>query len=113
MQYFRFPAALAIVAMVSGSAIAASPAGMKPIQSQSIDLGSVAGDAYYTVEGSGYHVVATFLPRGNNTMPIRFEAVLARGQSVRFSTPGPVGGASNTVEIQRQNNAVTVQRPAS
>jgi hypothetical protein len=113
MQTIRHLAALAVAFGMSGSAFAASPTSLKPIQSQSIDLGSVAGDAYYTVEGNGYHVVATFAQHGANAVPVRFEAVLSRGQSIRFSTPGAAGATSNTVEIIRQNSGVTVQRPAS
>jgi hypothetical protein len=113
MQIFRTFAALSFAAAISAPALAQEPSSLKPIQSQSIDLGTVAGDAYYTVEGAGYHVVATFAPRGENAAPVRFEAVLSPGQSLRFSTPGAVGTVANTVEITRRNNDVVVRKPIS
>ena len=50
---------------------------LKPIQGRSIDLGMLAGIAYYTVEHEGYRLVATL---GSDT-PVRFVATLAPGQS--------------------------------
>jgi hypothetical protein len=49
---------------------------------RSIDLGTLAGIAYYTVEPEGYRLVATL---GTDT-PVRFVATLASGQSVTLST---------------------------
>jgi hypothetical protein len=86
--------------------------GLQPIQSQRIDLGPVAGDAYYTVEHDGYRVVATFATSGTDSVPVRFEAVLAPGQSVTFSTPRGPGVAPDAVEISRQNGQVLVHKVA-
>jgi hypothetical protein len=101
-------AALALT--LSGTAHAQ---GLKPIQSQRIDLGQVAGDAYYTVDHDGYRVVATFAERGGATTPVRFEAVLAPGQTVKFSAPRAPGQPADAVEISRQNDQVLVHTAAS
>jgi hypothetical protein len=106
-------AAALLAASVTAPAFAQGQAALKPIQSRSIDLGAIGGDAYYTVENGGYHVVATFQQHAEAAVPVRFEAVLAPGQSVRFSTPGPVGTPATTVEILRRADAVVVQKPAS
>lgn len=85
---------------------------LKPIQSQRIDLGHVAGDAYYTVDHDGYRVVATFAERGGAATPVRFEAVLAPGQTVKFSAPRAAGQPADAVEISRQNDQVLVHTAA-
>jgi hypothetical protein len=84
---------------------------LKPVQSQAIDLGPVAGDAFYTVEHDGFHVVATFAPRQGGT-PVRVQALLAPGQSVVFSTPRAVGEPPASVTIQRHNDQVLVRKVA-
>jgi hypothetical protein len=55
---------------------------------RSIDLGTLAGIAYYTVEPEGYRLVATL---GTDT-PVRFVATLASGQSVTHARPVGRGG---------------------
>jgi hypothetical protein len=102
------PAAVAVLAL--GSAAPCLAGSVKPIQNISINLGAVAGDAYYTVEPDGFKVVATFAQRGEDGKPVRFIAVLAPGQHVVFSTPRSVNEPADTVEIIRQNDAVLVQR---
>ena len=69
---------------------AAHADGLRPIEARSIDLGAVTGTAYYTVDPDGYRVVAT-VAQGAAGTPVRFEAVLSPGQTVRLSTPGEVG----------------------
>jgi hypothetical protein len=86
--------------------------GLRPIQNQKIDLGGVAGDAYYTVEHDGFHVVATFAERGGAGTPVRFQALLAPGQSVVFSSPRGEGEMPASVEITRQRNQVLVRKAA-
>ncbi len=110
MQNFRLAAAIAAALSLAAPAFAAD---LQPIESRSIDLGDVAGDAYYTVEPDGYRVVATFAQRGEAGTPVRFQALLAPGQSVTFSTPGAVGTAPNAVEIIRQQNRVLVHKASS
>jgi hypothetical protein len=82
---------------------------LKPTRPQKFDLGEVSGIAYYTVERDGFHVVAT-LAQDNAGTPIRFQATLAPGQSVVFSTPREIGVAPLAVEISRQGNEVIVAK---
>jgi hypothetical protein len=73
---------------------------------------TISGVAYYTVERNGFRVVATLAETGEARAPMRFEAVLAPGQSVTFSTPGGVDVRPNTIEISRQNDEVLVHKAA-
>jgi hypothetical protein len=100
--------AIVLAATISLPAMAAD---LKPIQSQAIDLGPVAGDAFYTVEHDGYHVIATLAPREGGT-PVRVQALLAPGQSVVFSTPRAVGEQPSSVTIQRQDDKIVVSKAA-
>lgn len=85
---------------------------LKPMHSRSIDLGTMAGNAYFTVEPEGYHVVATLI--GNDaSAPVRFEAVLVSGQTVKLSTPREVGMPPIMVEISRVADQVVIQEPAA
>jgi hypothetical protein len=94
---------------VSGPALARD---LQPIQNQNIDLGDVAGDAYYTVEQDGYHVVATFAQRDGNSTPVRVQAVLAPGQEVTFSTPRAYGEQPVSFSIRRQDQRVIIAKAA-
>ena len=80
---------------------------LRPVEGRSIDLGQVSGVAYYTVERDGFRVVATFA-QGEAGTPVRFEAVLAPGQSVVLSTPRAAGVAPRRVQISRQSDRVLV-----
>jgi hypothetical protein len=100
-------AAAALGVAVSGQASAGD---LKPVQSQSIDLGGVAGDAYYTVERDGFHVVATFAQRVDGGTPVRFRAVLAPGQAVSFSAPRKIGEQPVSFSIKRQDGRVVVSK---
>ncbi|WP_407526942.1 hypothetical protein [Methylobacterium oryzisoli] len=84
---------------------------VKPARANSLDLGPLAGIAYYTVEPKGYRVVVTLAPRAA-APAIRFEAVLAAGQSVTLSTPRQAGATSRAVEISRDGDTVSIT-PAS
>jgi hypothetical protein len=86
---------------------AASANELRPIEGRGIDLGAVSGVAYYTVERDGFRVVATFA-QGETGTPVRFEAVLAPGQSVVLSTPREAGAAPRAVQISRQNDRVLI-----
>jgi hypothetical protein len=99
---------------VSGSAAIASAAtqSVLPIQDKTVHMGAVTGDVYYTVRPDGYHVVATFAERGTRP-PVRFEAILAPGQSVTISTPRAVGQPADAVEITRQQDRLFVQKAAA
>jgi hypothetical protein len=99
---------LAATAVAAATVGAAQAEGLRPIAAQGIDLGAVAGVAYYTVEGDGFRVVATFAQEDESGTPVRVETVLAPGQSVTFSTPRGVGVAPNGVEISRLADRVLV-----
>ena len=100
------------VIIAAGSALAfggnAQAHEIQTIASRSINLGTVSGVAYYTIESTGYHVVAT-LAHGEAGMPVRFEVVLAPGQSMMLSTPefGSTGPAR--VEISREGDELVVR----
>ena len=65
---------------------------LQPLQGHTLNLGRVAGVAYYTVEPNGFRVVAT-LVQGETGTPIRFDTVLAPDQTVTLSSPGEAGAA--------------------
>lgn len=95
-------AAIALTTTVSAHADA-----LLPIESRSIDLGTVAGNAYYTVEPNGFRLVAT-LGQGDTGTPVRFEALLLPGQSVVLSSPHESGIAADAVEIVRRDDQLLV-----
>lgn len=100
------------VALSGAAATGAQAADLRPIQSQSIDLGDVSGDAYYTVEPDGFHVVATFAQREGSRTPVRFQTVLSPGQAVIFSSPRAVGEQPVSFRIERQDGRVIVAKAA-
>ncbi len=104
--------AIVAVTFALASIGAANADELRPIQGQSIDLGDVSGVAYYTAERDGYRVVAT-LAQGETGTPVRFEAVLAPGQSVVLSTPRAVGVPADAVEISRQADTMLVRKTAA
>jgi hypothetical protein len=71
---------------------------------RSVDLGTLAGIAYYTVEPEGYRLVATL---GTDT-PVRFVATLASGQSVTLSTPRMLGQLAVEVRFMRRGDELVV-----
>ena len=99
----------AILALATLSGLAHADA-LRPIEARSLDLGTVSGVAYYTVEREGVRVVATLSQPGESTMPVRVEALLGRGQSVILSTPHEVGVAPELVEISRQADTVLIRK---
>ncbi|MCJ2079810.1 hypothetical protein [Methylobacterium sp. J-090] len=107
MTFRTFAAAAALAAALTGAASAET---IKPLDGGSINLGDLAGVAYYTPEPKGYRVVVT-LARTDAARAIRFETVLASGQSVTLSTPQEFGTAADTVEISRTGDTVAVSRP--
>ena len=102
MRFTAFTMIAALGLALSGTAHADE---LRPAQSHGIKLGSVAGDAYYTVRQDGYHVVATFTQRDGSGAPVRFHAVLAPGQAVTFSSPRGVGEQPVSLSIRRQGGA--------
>ena len=84
---------------------------LRPIEARTIDLGEVSGVVYYTVERDGFRLVAT-LEQGEACTPVRFEAVLASGQSVVLATPREPGVAPDAVTITRRDDQVMVRETA-
>ena len=89
------------------TSVGAQADALLPIESRSIDLGTVAGNAYYTVEPNGFRLVAT-LAQGDTGTPVRFEALLLPGQSVVLSSPHEVGIPADAVEIVRHDDQLLV-----
>ncbi len=104
-------ALLLAVATAGARAQSPTPTTLAPAAGQSIDLGTLAGTAYYTVQPDGFHVVAT-LADARSGAPMRVEATLATGQTVVLSTPGGRSGAPHTVEITRLDREVLVHSVA-
>ena len=101
--------AFALAAPLAGPASANN---LNAVESRGIDLGAVAGGAYYTVEPNGLHVVATCAQREKGAPPIRFQAVLAPGQAVTFSSPRGPGRPAVEVSMTRHDDAITVAETA-
>lgn len=105
MKNFKF--ALVALIAAAGLVTCAEAAEVAAYRGHPIELGSVAGVAYFTVEQGGYRVVAT-LGDADGETTVRFEAVLARGQSVVLSSPAVRGGAPARIEISRIGERVEV-----
>lgn len=96
-------AALAAVTALGAPAVAGDLAAYR---GQTIDLGTLGGVAYYTVEDNGYRVVATLADADSKA--VRFEAVLAPGQTIVLSAPAVAGQVPARVEISRNDDRVSV-----
>ena len=100
----RFAAGLFAVAAAIGTAQAEE---LSPMQAKSIELGDLAGVAYYTVAEAGYQLVAT-LYAGEAGTPLRVEAMLADGETIVLSVPRSVGEEPRALGIARLGDAVFV-----
>jgi hypothetical protein len=107
MNVHRLAAATGLLLSLVGTGHAD---GLKPVQAQPIALPGISGTAYYTVEPDGFLVVATLVNGGGDAVPLRVRTLLSAGQSIAFSTPGPVGTEAETIEILRQADEVLVTR---
>jgi len=94
---------LFVGAFALASLTAARADGVRPIEARSIDLGGVAGIAYYTVERDGFHVVTT-IAEGERGTPIRVVSVLAPGQRVVLSS------LASAIEISRKGDTLLVRK---
>ena len=101
---------LIVAALALFASAGAVPAGeLLPMHAHGIDLGAMKGVAYYTVVPEGFHVVAT-LAESEASSPVRFEAVLASGQSLTLSTPREAGLPPVIVEISRMADRLSIQQ---
>jgi hypothetical protein len=94
------------VALTSGIVRADEP---RPIQAQRLDLGGVAGIAYYTVEPDGFHVVATLAQDSKDGIPLRVQSVLDVGRSLKLSTPGVNGIEPATITFAHEGEKLVVR----
>lgn len=97
MLYCRrlFAVVAAIAVTITGIAHAAS---LRPVQAQKIDLGTVSGVAYYTLEEDGHRLVVTLKVLDTNTV-FRFVATLVPEQRVTLSVPRNVGESAIEVHF--------------
>lgn len=103
--------AAAAVALAAAGAASVGSAWAGGPRAHTIDLGNVNGVAYYTEEAGRFHVVATLAQQEGQ--PIRFETVLAPGQSVVLSTAREGDAALTSVELSRQDNDLLVHAVAA
>jgi hypothetical protein len=101
---------LLAVAVVLGACAGTNAAELQPMHGGIVDLGSVQGVAYYTVDGGRYDLVATLSTEDGT--PVRFRTRLEDGQSVTLSSPLMVGDAPASVDIRRSGDKISVL-PAS
>ena len=94
------------------SCMSADVVGLAPMAASTVALGAYTGVAYYTVEDTGYQVVAT-VAAGEAGPPIRFVSTLADGQNATLSVPQAVGSPALEMEFQRCGDAVVVRSPPS
>lgn len=99
-------------AALSASLVSAHAAEIRPGTGDSVDLGTLAGIAYYTPDAKGYHVVVTLAPRGA-APALRMETTLAAEQSVTLSTPRMPDEPATSVEIARKGERVFVTDTAA
>jgi hypothetical protein len=104
MSYrFAFLAAVAALS-VAGAAHAES---LKPVQARRVDLGGLAGIAYYTVEKDGHRLVVSLKGNESDT-PVRFVATLAPEQRVTVSVPRGAGEPATDVHFTRHGEHIEV-----
>ncbi|KMO24938.1 hypothetical protein ACQVP2_04550 [Methylobacterium aquaticum] len=96
-----------ILTAAFAAASAAAAQDLRPSGAASLDLGPLAGVAYYAPEPAGYRVVVTLAPRAAAPAS-RFEAVLASGQSITVSSPRQEGAPARAVAITRTGDTVAV-----
>lgn len=97
----------AALGLASVQGVSADP--LAQIEGRSIDLGrNVHGTVYYVAERDGAYYVVTTIDAGPDSAPVRFEATLADGQSLKFSTPSDVGQPAQTVSVHRIGARVSI-----
>jgi hypothetical protein len=104
MTIHRIIIAVASALMLTSAAQASE---LQAVRGRSIDLGELAGVAYYTPESDGFRVVAT-LAQGESGAPVRFEAVLLPGQSVVLSTIRVADAAPVAIKFSREDDRVRI-----
>ena len=85
---------------------------LSAMAAESIHLGRFHGVVYYTSENDGYRVVAT-IADGEYGFPVQFSATLAEDQSATISVPGKLGEPTQSLEISRSGEKLTVTEVGS
>jgi hypothetical protein len=80
---------------------------LRPIEIRNLELGAVAGIAFYTVEQDGYRLVVS-LQVLETGMPLRFVATLAPEQRVTLSAPRRPGEPWLDVNFIRHGEGIDV-----
>jgi hypothetical protein len=94
-----------VTALVLSGALHAEP--LRPIQAQKVDLDTLTGVAYYTVEHDGYRLVLT-LQAPPSDMPFRVVATLAPEQTVTLAVPHKIGEPATELRFIRHNEQIWV-----
>jgi hypothetical protein len=84
---------------------------LRPAETRNIDLGKVAGVAFYTVEREGYRLVVSVQALESGT-PLRFVTTLAPEQQVTLAVPQPDGEHAVEVHFVRHGERVDVEAPS-
>jgi hypothetical protein len=106
-----FAATLSLAAAAFAGSQAAAPVAAPA--DQRVDLGRQQGDFYTVKQADGLHVVATFAEPDQNAVPVRFETVLAPGQTVTVSSPRGAGEPANSVALTRRGDRVEIHKIAA
>ena len=96
------------LALLLGSVAGAGAQDLQPGHSHSIDLGSLKGIAYYTVEAGGDYRLVVTVAQDETAVPVRFVALLSPNQKVTLSVPGDVGSQKTTLEIVREGDNIVI-----
>jgi hypothetical protein len=102
---YRLPLLAAVAAIAISGTLHADP--LQPIQAQKIDLGALAGVAYYTVERDGHRLVVTLQARDSDS-PFRFVATLAPGQAITLSVAHGVAEPATEMHFVRRGEQLLV-----
>jgi hypothetical protein len=86
---------------------AAHAEALKPVHAHEVNLGGVAGVAYYTVEEDGHRLVVS-LQATDTGKPLRFVTTLAPGQHVTLSVPRNAGEPAVDVHFVRHGERIDV-----
>ena len=99
---------IALAAAIVATATLAQAQTLTVKHASTIDLGSTRGTAFYVDQPNGYHLTATLISGGANG-PVRFDTVLADGQSATVSIPGPLGAPAQAVTFVRSADHLDVR----
>src|SRR5262249_845697 len=105
LMSYRTALFAAVAAVAVTSAVHAEA--LKPVQARKVDLGSLAGVAYYTVEEDGHRLVVSLQAPASGT-PVRFVATLAPEQVVTVSVPRSAGEPALDLHFVRHGEHIEV-----